>query len=211
MTLLNHSRVFLTFLILVVSASFSTADEPNVVSLLQKGGFNLYIRHVGTDWSQSDTIRQKEDIESCNPQQVRQLSDKGRDDARLIGKALKFFKIKIGRILSSPYCRAVETGSLMDIGKVEKTTELMNMRSADLFGGDDAVIERARKLLSIAPAEGTNTLLSAHGNLARAATGVYPDEGEILVFQPMSNSKFKFMGRISPAEWNRLMQNPNGK
>ncbi len=206
-----YFSVALTFLFLLVSVSFSIAGEPHVVSFLQKGGFNLYIRHVGTDWSQSDKIQQKGDIESCDPKKVRQLSDKGREDARTIGKALKFFKIKVGKILSSPYCRAVETASLMGIGKVEKTTELMNMRSADLFGGDTAVIERARKLLSVTPPKGTNTLLSAHGNLARAATSVYPDEGEILVFFPLPNGKFEFIDRISPAQWRKLMQDPNIK
>lgn len=203
----NHFffKTVLSLLILVISSSVSQAGEPHIISFLQKGGFNLYIRHVGTDWSQSDNIQQKEDIESCNPKKVRQLSDKGREDARSIGKALKLFKIKVGKILSSPYCRAVETASLMGIGEVKKTTELMNMRSADLFGGDAAVIERAQKLLMTVPEEGTNTLLSAHGNLARAATGVYPGEGEILVFRPLPDGKFEFVGRVPVEGWAKLI------
>ena len=94
----------------------------------------------------------------------------------------------------------------MNVGKVETTTDVMNMRTVDFVGGREDVIRRTRERLSQSPSKGTNILFSAHGNVARAATSVYPDEGEILVFKPQGEGKFLFVGRITPDEWRGLMR-----
>lgn len=172
-----------------------------LVTALQKGGYNIYFRHAQTDWSQSDQIAGQSDWESCDPTRVRQLSDEGRKAARKTGVAIRALKIPVGRVLASPYCRAVETVKLMDIGPVEITTDVMNLRSANYVGGRDAVISRARKLLGMSPPQGTNTVIGAHGNVARAATSVYPDEGEGLVFRPHGNEEFTFVGRLTASQW----------
>ncbi len=177
---------------------------------MQQGGYTLYIRHVSTDWSQYDNVQilHHGDWESCNPNQIRQLSKAGRKDARTIGKAIKALNIKISAIYASPYCRTVETASLMELGvDIQKTYDIMNMRAVDYVGGREHVIKTAQKRISIPPIKpGTNTLLSAHGNVAREATSVYPQEGEVLVFKPLGNSKFEFMGRIPVEKWDVLVK-----
>ena len=94
----------------------------------------------------------------------------------------------------------------MDIGLVESTDDLMNLRVAEYFGGSEVIVERARRQLGTTPAEGTNTVLVSHGNLARAATSVYPGEGEGLVFQPQADGGFVFVGRLSPTQWRQLAE-----
>ena len=47
-------------------------------------------------------------------------------------------------------------------------------------------------------------MVVAHGNVAQAATLVYPDEGEGLVFEIDGQSGFRFIGRLKPAEWQEL-------
>lgn len=174
-----------------------------LVEALRGGGYNIYFRHAQTDWSQSDRIEEAGDWTSCDGSKVRQLSEAGRDTARSVGEAIRALNIPIGRVLASPYCRAVDTARLMALGKVETTTDVMNLRAARYFGGRDAVVERARRLLSTPPPDATNTVVAAHGNVARAATPVYPGEAEGVVFLPEGNG-FTFVGRLTPEQWRDL-------
>jgi hypothetical protein len=92
----------------------------------------------------------------------------------------------------------------MKLGPVEKTTDIMNMRVAEYFGGRSAIAERTQRRLSIPPKAGTNTVLVAHGNVLVTATDVYPKEAEAIVFRPEENGNWTFVARITPQEWTRL-------
>lgn len=175
----------------------------DLVAALRQGGYNIYFRHAQTDWSQSDRIETAGDWKSCDPGRVRQLSEAGRETARDVGDAIRALNIPVGRVLASPYCRAVDTARLMDLGPVETTTEVMNLRAAEFVGGRDAVVKKARALLATPPPPGTNTVIAAHGNVARAATPVYPGEAEGLVFRPQGGG-FTFVGRLTPRQWREL-------
>lgn len=178
-------------------------DEALVVAL-QKGGYNLYFRHEATDWSQSDSIHKVGDWLSCDSARVRQLSNAGRKNAKATGEAIRSLGIPIAKVFSSPYCRTVETARLMGLGKVEPTTDVMNLRVADYFGGIPAIAATAKKLLATQPAHGTNTLIVAHGNVAREVTPVSPGEGEGIVLQPDGKGGYSFTGRLTAADWVRL-------
>lgn len=197
-------------MLLLLPCGFASAQDNAALSqealvrALRAGGHNLYFRHVATDWSQDDNVRKKGDWTSCDPARIRQLSDAGRATARAIGEAMRALGIPVGRVLASPYCRTVDTASLMKLGPVETSTDIINMRVAEYFGGRDAVVARARGRLAAPPAPGTNTILVAHGNLARDATNVYPGEGEGIVFRPRGNGKFDLIGRLTPAQWQQF-------
>src|SRR5205085_8745599 len=68
---------------------------------LRRGGYVLYFRHTSTDFGQSDETMTS--FEDCNAQ--RNLTDKGRDEARAIGAAIQRDRIPVGDVLASPYCR----------------------------------------------------------------------------------------------------------
>jgi len=175
-----------------------------LVQALRQGGFTIYFRHEATDWSQSDHIQKVGDWLSCDGVRVRQLSKAGRQSAVSTGKAIRALGIPVGRVLASPYCRTIETASLMNLGEVEPTNDVVNMRVAEFFGGRTAVVKTARALLARVPQQATNTLVVAHGNVAQAATPVYPDEGEGVVFEADGQDGFRFVGRLKPADWKHL-------
>ncbi|MFQ6024846.1 MAG: histidine phosphatase family protein [Acidiferrobacterales bacterium] len=177
-----------------------------LVRALQGGGYNVYFRHAATDWSQTDHVRAAGDWTSCDPSQIRQLSEEGRRTAREVGEAIRALGIPVGQVMASPYCRTVETAQLMALGPVDTTTDVINLRVAEYFDGRKAIAQRARARLGVPPAPGTNTVLVAHGNVAREATNVYPAEGEGIVFHPDGNGDFVFIGRLTPKEWARLAQ-----
>lgn len=206
-----NRRFFLALLATLLSVGSPTlAQETAVltgkalVQELRAGGYNVYFRHAATNWSQSDHIREAGDWTSCDPARARQLSDEGRASARAVGRAMRALKIPVGRILASPYCRTVETAKLLNLGPVETTTDIVNLRVAAYFGGRDAIAKRAQAQLATSPVNSTNTVLVAHGNVARHATHVYPDEGEGIIFRPQGNGKFIFVGRLTPAQWVQL-------
>lgn len=207
-------RLVLCLLFLVAPAQAPSADSSlsgeALVQALRLGGYNIYFRHAQTDWSQSDKVEKAGDWTSCDPDRVRQLSDEGRASARSVGESMRALNIPVGKVLASPYCRTVETASLMNLGQVKTTTDVVNMRVASYFGGRDAVAATARERLSTPPANGTNTVIVAHGNVARVATPVYPGEAEGVVFRPDGEGGFQFVGRLTPAAWTALADEMGG-
>ncbi len=187
-----------------VAAQQATLEGEALVAALRVGGYNLYFRHEATDWSQSDQVLQRGDWTSCDPAKIRQLSDSGRARATRTGEAMRALAVPVGRVFSSPYCRAVQTAEALGLGPVTHTSDVMNLRVADYFGGRAAIVAIARERLSSRPAAGRNDVYVAHGNVAREATSVYPGEGEALVFRPLGDAAFEFVGRLTPEAWQRL-------
>ena len=122
----------------------------------------------------------------------------------MTGEVIRSLAIPVGRVLASPYCRTMETARLLDLGPVEASDEVVNLRVSSYFGGRAAVIATARSLLATAPVAGTNTVIVAHGNVARESTPVYPDEGEAVVFEADGAGGFRLVGRIGPEQWQRI-------
>ena len=89
----------------------------------------------------------------------------------------------------------------MQLGPVDKSEAVMNLRVANYYGGRQAIIEAAQNLLSTPTRPGFNRVIVAHGNVAQAATPIYPDEGEAAIFKADGNGGFKAVGRIKAGEW----------
>ncbi len=200
----------LSFLLAVLAApAVATAQDLSgrqLLDALLQGGHYIYFRHAATDWSQSDHVAAVGDWRSCDGHKIRQLSDEGRADARRIGAAMRALMIPVARILSSEYCRAVQTAEGFDMGKVETTLDIMNLRAAALVGGHAQVIARFRKLLARSVPKGRNIILVGHGNLLRDATTVYPGEGGSGIFKPdpAAEHGFRLVGRLSAQGWTAL-------
>ena len=183
-----------------------TADDRELVALLRAGALNIYFRHAQTDWSQNDQVYAKGDWTSCNPERIRQLADKGRKVARVIGKALQSLRLPVTKVFTSPYCRAAETARLFGLGPVEITNDVMNLRVADHFGGREATVDRARRRLSRFPPAGAIHLYVAHGNLSREALSVYPAEAGAVVLKPDPSTGLKVAATLHPDDWVRLAE-----
>ena len=175
-----------------------------LVDALRSGGFNLYFRHAATDWSQQDRVTVVDDWLSCDPTRIRQLSDPGREAARDIGAAMRRLRIPVNEVLASPYCRTMDTARLLGLGEVRPSNDVINLRVASYFGGREQVIATARRLLGTATVAGGNRVIVAHGNVARDATPVFPNEAEAIVFRPDGRGGFTVVGRLSAAMWRAL-------
>src|SRR5258706_14120334 len=109
-------RTALLLLAFLAGPAFAQAD-PALVTKLRQGGYVLFLRHTSTDFSQNDA--QMRSFEDCASQ--RNLTDKGRDEARALGAEIKRLGIPIGLVHASPFCRTQETARLA-FGRADRSS-----------------------------------------------------------------------------------------
>jgi broad specificity phosphatase PhoE len=175
------------------------AADPPLGDQLRRGGVVLVIRHAATDFSKPD--QDPVDLNDCRTQ--RNLSAAGRRDARRIGQGARRLQLRIGAVLSSPFCRTRETARLA-FGRSTINSALLNTVTADHDAAWRRQIRAARRLLGTKPAAGQVTVLVTHGSVVGDATGHALEEGETLVFRPLGGSRFRLATRILPRDWAAL-------
>ncbi len=201
----SHFGALCLVLLGLLAHSLVKADSKlsgaTLMSALQQGGYSIYFRHERTDWSLSDDFMDSNQRFSCDPGKMRQLSSEGRERARQTGQAMRKAGIPVHEVIASPYCRTVQTAELMQVGSVTKSEAVMNLLVARYYGGRDTIIKAAQNLLSTPTQPGFNRVIVAHGNVAQAATPIYPDEGEAAIFKADGKGGFRAIGRIKAGEW----------
>src|SRR3954454_3990964 len=182
----------LASLVLISFIGLATAQpDASLLPRLRQGGYVLYMRHASTDFSQDDA--RMTSYEDCSTQ--RNLTDKGRAEARRLGSYIKNLGIPIGAVYASPFCRTMETARLA-FGEPKPTNEV---RGGPSRPDDASRYDPLRKLLATPPAPGRNNVISSHGNPFFALFGPpYLAEGEIAVVEPATR---KVVDRIRLEEW----------
>lgn len=182
---------------LLRAEELSTDD---MVELLKKGGYVLYLRHGATDHAAKD--RDLTDLRECANQ--RNLSQQGKQESRTLGLALRKLGIEIGDVRSSPFCRCVDT-ALYAFDRVTIDPQLRSSGSKDQAGNLEPLLRSLSELLSRRPAAGTNTVLVGHtANLLDVAQ-IWPDpEGVVHIFEPRDQS-YQHIGRIPPGYWDAYL------
>ncbi len=176
-----------------------TTADPALARALQRGGLVLVLRHAATDFSKPD--QDPVVLSDCRTQ--RNLNAQGRADARTIGRGARRLELRIGSVLSSPFCRTKETARLA-FGRLRISQALLNTIVAEHDARWRRQIRAARRLLGTKPAPGMLTVLVTHGIVVDETTGHTLEEGETLVFRPFGSSRFRLVGRILPREWRTL-------
>ncbi len=163
------------------------ADEA-VWGALKRGGLVVLIRHAVTTPGAGDPPGMR--LDDCGTQ--RNLTEDGRRHARRLGEAFRARGIAVDRVLSSPWCRCLETARLA-FGAVEPWPPLGN-----LFGlpeNRDAQVREIRALAGERRAGG-NLVLISHGSTILALTGVSLDTAEMVVIAPEGDGRFSVTGRL---------------
>jgi phosphohistidine phosphatase SixA len=184
-----HRAAALLFAAALLVPFAARADEA-AWKLLEAGGQIVMLRHAVTDPGVGDPEGMR--LEDCATQ--RNLSAQGRAHAARIGAALRARGVAVGRVLSSPWCRCLDTARLAFGAQPQVTPALGN-----LFGRRDAEARQLAqmKLLAAAkPARG-NTVMVSHGSTIQALTGVSPGTGEMVVLTPLDGGGFRVAGRIA--------------
>ena len=111
--------------------------------------------------------------------------------------------LRIGKVLTSAFCRTRETARLA-FGRATVNPALLNTIVAEHDARWRKQIRDAKRLLGTEPAAGTLTVLVTHGIVVQETTGQSLEEGEAIVFRPLGQSRFRVVGRVMPREWGTL-------
>ena len=183
--------IFTILLGLCTAADIASADEAETAwTALRAGRHVALMRHTDAPGGVGDPPGFRPD--DCASQ--RNLSAKGRADAARIGARLRSERIAVERIVSSPWCRCMDTATLLELGPVEAEPTFGNVvvlreQATSLIAGARAVIDKWT---------GSGILLVVtHGANIRALTGIAPASGEIVVVRSGSGGNTEPVGRLT--------------
>src|SRR5215468_2097542 len=165
---------------LSITPGLTAGDSEEAWAALLKGGHVALIRHGNAPPGYGgDPPGFK--IDDCKTQ--RNLDEQGREEARALGAAFHDRGVRVDRILSSPWCRCLETARLMAVGPVEESWALVPDR-------DPRAPLRLLELKEMVSAwRGPGTLvLVTHALTVRALLGFLPIQGETVVLKPASGT-----------------------
>lgn len=186
-------RRFMAAGALLAGAAPAAADG-DVWRRLQGGGHVLLIRHAATDPGIGDPPGFR--LAACATQ--RNLSDQGRRHARALGAAFRRHGVPVGPVLSSRWCRCLDTARLA-FGRVEAAPML------DSIFRDSQAEGRAkvRDVLAMVAAyeDKPNLVLVTHDVNIRALVNAYVAQGEVVVAR-VAHGKLEVVGRLRPEDVN---------
>lgn len=153
---------------------------------LENGGIVLF-RHAlapGTGDPANFTLG------DCSTQ--RNLNDQGRADSRAIGQAFQDKGIKVGRVLTSQWCRCVETAELAFPGQVEEEP-VFNSFFQNRSAGPEQT-RAGQRILEQWSGDGALVVITHQVNIT-ALTDIFPQSGEGIVVE-INDGEIEVIGRL---------------
>jgi len=183
-------RTLLFFIAQILLAAPALADEAAVWAALREGGNLALMRHADAPGPPGDPPGFR--LDDCKTQ--RNLSAQGKSDAKAVGDRLKAQRVPIAKVLSSPWCRCVDTARLMRVGTVQvepafSNVVVLNDRVAELT-------EAGRAVINAWKGPGTLLVVTHGANIAALTGGVNPASGEIVVVIAKGDGSLRELGRL---------------
>ncbi|MCA0399788.1 MAG: histidine phosphatase family protein [Proteobacteria bacterium] len=192
-----------TLLALALPAfSASPVSQKISAAELKKGGYIVYFRHFETGKDTPDQV--KADVAKCATQ--RNLNAKGLMDAQKVGLFFEQNAIPVGKVFSSPFCRAWQSAAVA-FRNYEVVDGLKLPPSKDYSDAQKADMAKALKpLLAAAPAPGTNTVIMAHDDNMPAVGG--PElkaQGDAVIVKPDGKGGFEVVAEVKIGKWQTFL------
>jgi phosphohistidine phosphatase SixA len=165
------------------------ADERAAWAALRQGGHVALMRHAAAPGGAGDPPGFR--LDDCATQ--RNLSAEGRADAKAMGERFRAEGVAVGKLLSSPWCRCVDTARLLDLGPVEIEPTFSNVF---VLADQRRALTAGAKAVVTAWSGPTTLLVVTHGANIQARTGQNPASGEIVVVAAGPDGTIQVVGRI---------------
>lgn len=132
-------------------------------------------------------------LDNCNTQ--RNINDVGKAQARATGAFIRDQGIKIDTVLSSQWCRCLETAELLNLGPVIDEPSLNSFfRNPNTESRQtQQVLERLQNL----PKDSKAILITHQVNIT-ALTGIFPRSGEIILIKVTDDADIAILSRLMP-------------
>lgn len=184
--------VWLAGLVAMLLPPTARANEAAAWAALRQGGSIALIRHAEAP-GVGDPAGWR--LDDCSTQ--RNLNEAGRADARALGARLRAERIPVARLLSSPWCRCLETARLMNLGPPVQT-EAAFSNAFVLNDQRDGLVERGRAVLAAWQGPGVLVVVT-HGVNIQALSGYSPGTGEVVVLRRAADGSLQRVGAVSAA------------
>ena len=184
-------RLLLAGLLAFLPVAVHAAEETDAaIAVLRSGGHVLVIRHAATVPGIGDPAGFR--VDDCATQ--RNLSEDGRRDARALGARLAGAGIALDQVLSSRWCRCLDTARLA-FGRVEAWAALDSF--FDDRAREPAQTAEVRARVAAWRGSGTLVLVTHMVNIA-ALVGEGVAMGEAVVLRPAPGTPrgFERVGRL---------------
>jgi phosphohistidine phosphatase SixA len=168
----------------------ATASE-EAWSALARGGTVALMRHARAPGTGDPAGFRLED---CTTQ--RNLSDDGRAQARRIGEAFRQRRIAVASVLSSRWCRALDTARLA-FGDAVRPFPPLDSFFAGRGSSEEQTQGARREIAAWQGREGVLVMVTHQVNIT-ALTGIFPQEGEAVVLAPASDGSPRVLGTVRP-------------
>jgi phosphohistidine phosphatase SixA len=179
----------LAALCLMLLPSAARANEA-VWNELRAGGLVVMLRHAHAPGTGDPPGFR---VDDCATQ--RNLSAEGRAQAAALGATFRERGIPVGRVLSSRWCRALDTARLA-FGTAETEPALDS-----LYGRRDqaeAQSASTRAIMRAWTSTEKNLVMVTHNANIAALTGLSPADAEAIVVRPVANDRLEVVGRVRP-------------
>jgi phosphohistidine phosphatase SixA len=189
--LLRNMRQIVLVMAGLACMSFPALASDEAWEIWRSDGVHALMRHAiapGTGDPANFTLG------DCTTQ--RNLNETGREQVRSAGTVIRDNGIQITSVLTSQWCRCVETAELLDLGPVHEEPALNSFfrdRSTEA-----AQTRQIKQRLSSLPAA-EKALLVTHQVNITALTGIYPRSGEIILVRMADDAtEIKVLARLMP-------------
>jgi phosphohistidine phosphatase SixA len=186
----NRSAQICLLVLLAVAPGSACADDEQVWAALKQGGKVILLRHTHVDIREGiGHLAPGNCVEEVN------LSPRGVEQAKRIGEAFRAHGIAIGEVLTSPYCRCIDTGMLA----FGRTTPVQYLRPPGTVSEEQAKLDRERVMQDIVKhRDRSNLVMITHDlNIANFVLEDTVPMGEFFVVES-KGADFDIIGKIRP-------------
>jgi phosphohistidine phosphatase SixA len=163
-------------------------DDEHVWAALKRGGKVILLRHTHVD------IREGiGHLEPGNCAAEVNLSVSGVEQAKRIGESFRAHGIMVEEVLTSPYCRCIDTGKLA----FGRATPVQYLKPPGVVSEDQAKLNQERIVQEILKhRNGSNLIMITHDlNISNIVLEDTVPMGEFFVLQP-NGANFDVIGKI---------------
>ena len=180
-------KTFKLFLLIIISLTISNQvlSEDKILESLKEGGKIIFIRHA---YAPGGGDPQNFNINDCSTQ--RNLSDEGINQSKLIGEFFKTNKIKIGKVLSSEWCRCKDTAKFA-FSDFETFDALNSFFSAKFAKNEKKQIKDLKNYIKNWKSN-KNLILVTHYVVISSILNIAVGSGEIVI----SDKNYEIIGSI---------------
>ncbi|NJO48394.1 MAG: histidine phosphatase family protein [Leptolyngbyaceae cyanobacterium RM2_2_4] len=167
------------------------ATEADIWTQMQQGtGYVVLLRHAQTVAGTGDPPGFQ--LEDCATQ--RNLSEAGREQAARIGQVFRDRNIPIHQILSSQYCRCLDTARLLNLGEVEPSP-MLNSTFTNRASEAEQTAQVRQRILDHQNTPGVIVMVSHFVNIGDIS-GINPPSGGAVIMRTNQQGELEVAEQI---------------